>query len=216
MNKIKLLYDVTRAMKNLVKIEGVLQVKVHRDDEEVFSMRNAFEKNEAGKTRTTVSSMLNLDGSQVTRESTTEFDLSGRCLHGPGMLRRMFHGRHGEDRCCGVKGLFSRLSLAFGILSSLEVEEKGDGAAVVSLHLSEAPVELRAALLEKLQHKHDCLAQQDFLKECHQVETLNGTLVMTVNKDRIIETITVTLGSMTRDEQKGPHTLAASAQVQFA
>ncbi len=79
MNKIKLLYDVTRAMKNLVKIEGVLQVKVHRDDEEVFSMRNAFEKNEAGKTRTTVSSVLNLDGGQVTRESTTEFDLSGRC-----------------------------------------------------------------------------------------------------------------------------------------
>jgi hypothetical protein len=216
MNKIKLLYDVTRVMKNLEKIEGVLQVKVHKDDEEVFSLRNAFEKNEAGKTRTTVSSVLNLDGGQVTRESTTEFDLSGRCHHGPGMLRRMFHGHHGEDRCCGIKGMFSRLSLAFGILSSLEVEEKGDGAAVVSLHLSEAPGELRAALLEKLQHKHDCLARHDFLKECHQVETLNGALVMTVNKDRVIETITVNLGSMARDENKGPHTLAASAEVQFA
>jgi hypothetical protein len=216
MNKIKLLYDVTRAMKNLEKIEGVLQVKVHKDDEEVFSLRNAFEKNEAGKTRTTVSSVLNLDGGQVTRESTTEFDLSGRCHHGPGMLRRMLHGHHGEDRCCGVRGMLSKLSLAFGILSSLEVEEKGDGAAVVSLHLSEAPGELRAALLEKLQHKHDCLAQHDFLKERHQVETLNGTLVMTVNKDRAIETITVNLGSMARDENRGPHTLAASAEVQFA
>jgi hypothetical protein len=216
MKKIKLLYDVTRAMKNLEKIGGVLQVKVHKDDEEVFSMRNAFEKNEAGKTRTTVSSVLNLDGGQVTRESTTEFDLSGRCHHGAGMLHRMFHGRNGGDRCCGVRGMFSRLSLAFGILSSLEVEEKGDGTAVVSLHLSEAPGELRAALLEKLQHKHDCLTEHDFLKECHQVETLNGALVMTVNKDRSIETITVNLGSMARDEKKGPHTLAASAEVQFA
>jgi hypothetical protein len=216
MNKIKLLYDVTRTMKNLERIKGVLQVRVHKDDEEVFSMRNAFEKNEAGKTRTTVSSVLNLDGGQVTRESTTEFDLSGRCHHGHGMLRRMFHGRHGEDRCCGVRGIFNKLSLAFGILGSLDMEEKGDGAAVVSLHLSKAPAELRAVLLEKLQHKHDCLAQHDFLKECHQVETLNGTLVMTVTKDRAIETITVNLGSMARDEQKGPHTLAASAEVQFA
>jgi len=216
MNKIKLLYDVTRAMKNLEKIGGVLQVKVHKDEEEVFSLRNAFEKNEAGKTRTTVSSVLNLDGSQVTRESTTEFDLSGRCHHGPGMLRRMFHGHHGEDHCCGVKGLFGKLSLAFGILSSLELEEKGDGTAVISLHLNEAPQELRAALLEKLQHKHDCLAQHGFLKECHQVETLNGALAMTVSKDRVIETITVNLGSMARDEKKGSHTLAASAEVKFA
>jgi hypothetical protein len=216
MNKIKLLYDVTRAMKNLEKIEGVLQVKVHKNDEEVFSLRNAFEKNEAGKTRTTVSSVLNLDGGQVTRESTTEFDLSGRCHHGHGVLHRMFHEHHGKDRCCGVRGMFGKLSLAFGILSSLEVEEKGDGEAVVSLHLSEAPGELRAALLEKLQHKYDCLAHHDFLKECHQVETLNGALVMTVNKDRTIETITVNLGSRTRDENKGPHTLAASAEVQFA
>jgi hypothetical protein len=216
MNKIKLLYDVTRAMKNLEKIEGVLQLKVHKDEEEVFSLRNSFEKNEEGKSRTTVLSVLTLDGGQVTRESTTEFDLPGRCHHGPGMLRNMFHEHHGEDRRCGVKGIFSRLSLALGILNSLEVEEKGDGTAVVSLNLSEAPGELRAALLEKLQCKHDCLTQHGFLKECHQVETLNGALVMAVNKDRAIETITVNLGSMARDEKSGPHTLAASAQVQFA
>jgi len=216
MNKIKLLYDVARTMKNREKIEGVLQVKLHRDEEEVFSLRNAFEKSAAGKARTTVASALNLDGKKVTRESTTEFDLSGPCHHGPGMLRRMFHGHHGEGRCCGVAGFFGKLSLAFGILNSLEVEEKGDGTATVSLQLSEAPQELRTALVEKLQYKHDCLAQYGFLKPGHQVETLNGALMMTVNKDRAIEAITVDLGSMARDEGKGPHTLAASAEVQFA
>lgn len=216
MNRIKLLYDVARTMKNLEKIEGVLQVKVHRDEDEVFSLRNAFEKNAAGKARTTVSSALNLDGKKVTRESTTDFDLSGPCHHGPGMLRRMFHGHHGEGRCCGVTGFFSRLSQAFGILNSLEVEEKGDGTATVSLQLSEAPLELRTVLVEKLQYKHDCLAQHGFLRECHQVETLNGALEMTVNKDRAIESITIDLGSTARDERKVPHTLAASAEVQFA
>jgi len=215
MNKLKLLYDVARTMKNLEKVEGVLQLKVIKDQDEVFNLRNQFEKNVAGKTRTTVSSVLNLEGGHVTRESTTEFDLSGQCH--PGMLRRMFHHRHGgEEGCCGVKGFFGRLSLALGILNSLKVEEKGDGAAVVSLELSEAPEELQAALQEKLQYKNDCLSQHGFLKECHQVENLNGTLVMTVSKDKVIETITLNLDSTALDEKKGQHTLAASAEVQFA
>jgi hypothetical protein len=216
MNKLKLLYDVTRTMKNLEKIGGVLQLKVSKDQEEVFRLQNKFEKNGAGKTRTTVSSVLNLEGGQVTRESTTEFDFAGGCHHGPGMLRRLFHGRRGAEGCCGVRAMFGKLSLAFGILNSLELEEKGDGSAVLSLDLGQAPEELKAALLEKLQHKNDCLSQHGFLKECHQVQNLNGVLVIAVNKDRCIETVTVDLNSTALDENKGEHTMAAAAEVQFA
>ena len=214
MSKIKLLYDVTKAMKNLEQIDGVLQLRVRKDQEEVFTLRNKFERNKAGKTRTTVSTALNLDGGQVTRESTTEFDLSGSCHSG--MLGKMLHRRRGAHGCCGIKGVFSKLSLAFGILSGLKVEEKGDGAAVVSLNLSEAPEELKAALQEKLQHKNECLSQHGFLKECHQVASLDGVLVMTVNKDRVITAVTLNLDSTALDEDKGVHTMAASAEVQFA
>ena len=216
MNKIKLLYDVARTMKNLEKIAGVLQLKVRKDQEEVFNLRNEFEKNEAGKTRTVVSTVLNLDGGHVTRESTTEFDLSGRCHFGPGMLGRMLHRHHGAEGCCGVKGVFTRLSLAFGILNSLKAEEKGDGGAELSLDLSEAPEELKAALQEKMRHKNECLSRHGFLKECHQVETLDGVLVLTVDKDRVITAITVNLDATALDEKKGIHAMAASAEVQFA
>jgi hypothetical protein len=223
MNKLKLLYEVTRTMKNLEKIEGVLQMKVRRDQDEVFSLHNQFEKNQAGKSKTTVSTVLNLGGAQVTRESTTEFDLSGRCSHGHGMLHRMFHAHHdahhggrAEGRCCGIKGAFSRLSLAFGILSSIEVEEKDNGAAQITLDLNDAPEELKAALQEKLQHKHDCLSQHGFLREGHQVESLTGALVVRVNKERAIENISVELGGTERDEDQTTHSMAALAEVEFA
>lgn len=213
MNKIKLLYDVTRTMKNLEKIDGLLQLKVSKDQKELFQLRNKFEKNEGGMT---VSSVLNLDRGQVTRESTTEFDFAGRCQHGPGMLRRMFHGRRDEERCCGIKAMFGKLSLAFGILNSLEVEEKEEGKASLSLDLAQAPEELRRALQEKLQYKNDCLSRHGFLRECHQVQSLTGVLAVTINKDRVIETMTVDLNSTGLDENKEAHTMAAAAEVQFA
>ena len=106
MSKIKLLYDVTKAMKNLEQIDGVLQLRVRKDQEEVFTLRNKFERNKAGKTRTTVSTALNLDGGQVTRESTTEFDLSGSCHSG--MLGKMLHrrrGAHGDVPVAAVCGV---------------------------------------------------------------------------------------------------------------
>ncbi|BCS55065.1 hypothetical protein [Geobacter sp. SVR] len=216
MNKIKLLYDVTRAMRNQKKISGVLQAQIRKDQEEIVSLRNTFETGEAGKTRITASSELNLDNGHVTRESTTEFDFPGHDRPGCGMLHRLFQRHHGSHGCCGIRGLFGKLSLVFGILSSLKVEEKGDGAAVISLDLDELPDELSKMFLDKMQYKNDCLAHHGFLKEHLKAESLNGTLVVTVNRDRIIETITINATSAARDENDARHTMAADAEVRFA
>jgi hypothetical protein len=216
MNKLKLLYDVAKVMKNQRKMDGVLQLNVRKDQEEVFSLRNKFEKNEAGRTKTTVSSKLDLEGKHVTRESVTEFDLQDHCHHGSGMLRRLFHGRHGAEGCCGKRSFFGKLAIAFGLLSSLKIEEKESGTAVVSLELGDIPEDLQATLLEKMQFKHDCLSQHGFLKERHKVETLKGGLVMTVNKERVIQTIACNLDGTATDENAGMHTMAAVAEVQFA
>lgn len=216
MNKLKLLYDVAKVMKNQRKMDGVLQLNVRKDQEEVFSLRNKFEKSETGKTKTTVSSKLDLEGKHVTRESVTEFDLQDHCCHGSGMLRRLFHGKHGGEGCCGKKSFFAKLAIAFGILSSLKIEEKESGTAIVSIDLSEIPEELQAALLEKMQFKHDCLSEHGFLKERHKVETLTGGLVVTVNKDRVIQTVSCNLDGTATDENSGLHTIAAIADVQFA
>jgi hypothetical protein len=216
MNKLKLLYDVARAMSKTEQIDGLLQLNVRKDQEEVFSLRNKFEKNAAGEGKTTVSSELNIDRGHVKRESTTEFNLSGNCHRGPGMLRRIFHHHHEAAGCCGIKGVFTKLSMAFGFLSSLEVKEGENGSAVVSLNWSDVPEEMQTLLREKMQEKKECCSHGGFLKECHEIETLNGVLVMTVNKDRVIETVSLNLGGTVLDEKSGSHTMAATAEVQFA
>jgi hypothetical protein len=214
MSKIKLLYDVARAMRKLDKIDGLLQLNVRKDQQEIFSLRNKFEKDAGGKGKATVSSELNLEGNHVKRESTTEFNLSGRCHHGPSMMRRMFHHHHESAGCCGIKGVFTKLSMAFGLLSSLKVEDKENGAAVVSLNLNDVPDELRAMLQEKMQERKECFSHSG-LKECHEIETLNGVLVMTVNKDRVIEALSINLDGSVLDEKSASHPMAALAEVQL-
>ena len=137
MKKIKMLYDVARTMKDMAKIGGLITADVRKDQETVFSLRNTFEKDEAGKVTANISSMMNMHGENLTRESTTEFTLSGD--HGPCGMWKSLHGCHDTAGCRGIKGVFHRLSVALGILGSLKVEEQPGGAAVISLDLTDVP-----------------------------------------------------------------------------
>ena len=215
MNKLKLLYDVARTMKTQEKLGGLLLVNVRKDREEVFTLRNAFEKDEAGKGKASVSSELHLDGKHVTRESSTEFSLGDHC-HGPGFMRRLFHRQHREGGCGGIKGMFSRLSVALGILSSIQVEELENGGANLSLNLSDLPEEMRETLREKLQKHGACCTQHRFLDGCNKVETLHGTLAVTVNEARVIQNVTVQLDGTLKDDDQETHTLTASGEIQLA
>jgi len=216
MNKIKLLYDVARTMKAKEKVDGVLTAQVRKDREEVFSLRNEFGKNTIGDASTKVSCELNLEGSRVKRESKTEFSTSGDCQQRGGLLGKFFRHHHGRGECCGIKGILSRISFALGILSSLKAEEQEDGGAVVSLNLSDIPEEMRILLLEKMNQRHAGHPHCGFLAESDALETLDGVVVLTVNKGREIEKITVNLNGRMQNAASEPQTLAASAEVQFA
>ena len=91
----------------------------------VFSLRNKFEKDDAGKVTANVSSKMNLKGEDLTRESTTEFTLTGD--HGPCIMWKSFHGHRDAADCRGIKGVFHRISVALGILSSLKMEDQPNG-----------------------------------------------------------------------------------------
>ncbi|MCM0080543.1 hypothetical protein L4X63_02965 [Geomonas sp. Red32] len=219
MNKIKLLYDIATTMKKSDKIAGVLGVRVRKDQDEVFTLRNEFEKATTGQAKTTVSAELNLDGRHVKRESTTEFELSGCCGHGhghgPGMLRRMFHGKGEGDRCCGVRGVFGKLSAAFGILNGIEAEEREDGGARLTLNLDALPEELKAGLLEKLRHKAEHCCHHGSLAGC-QVEAVHGQVTVEVDRERKIEKIVVGLDGSMSGRDEGVHEVTASGEVAFA
>ena len=216
MNKLKLLYDVARTMKNKEKIEGVLTVQVMKGEEEVFALRNEFEKQRGGKGKTVVNSKLQLNGNQVTRESSTEFALSGDCHHGAGMVRRLFHRHHGHSGCCGIRGTFSKIACAFGVLNSLKVEERGSGAASISLDLAELPVEMQEALKERLQQNHECCSYADLLKECQNPEIGKGLLVLEVNPGGEIEKLSLALTGSVQDAAGDLRSVTASAELQLA
>jgi hypothetical protein len=216
MNKIKLLYDVAKTMRGKEKVDGILTAQVRKDQEEVFSLRNEFGKNATGEATTKVSCELNLDGSRVKRESLTEFSTAGDCRHGHGVFGKLFRHHHGTRECCGIKGFFTRISFALGILSSLQAEEQGNGGAVISLNVSDLPEELNKLLLEKMNKKHACHPHCCILTESDVLETLDGVVVLTVNKGREIETFTVNLDGRIQNAASEQQTLAASAEVQFS
>lgn len=213
MNKIKLIYDIARIMKNQEKLGGILQVKVRKEQEEVFTLQNEFEKDFAGKGKMAVAMQLDLDGRHVSRQSTTEFDLPGGCCHGAGGLRRFFHGR--QEECGGFKGFFSRLSLAFGVLNSISAEEGENGAAAVSLNLVDLPDEMRACLKEKMQQKAAHCSRHGF-PECGEVESLQGRLVVSVNEGRRMEKITFKLEGSMQDAERGLLPITADGELLFA
>ena len=214
MKKIKMLYDVARTMKNMAKIDGVITVDVRKDQEAVFSLRNKFEKDEAGKVTAQVSSKMNLNGEDLTRESTTEFTLTGD--HGPCKMWKSFHRRHDAAGCHGIKGVFHRISVALGILSSLKVEDQQNGAAVISLDLNDIPDEMKTMLREKMLQKHASHPDCGCMQGCRNVEMLNGLVVITVNEKHAIDKVTVNLDGRAQDAESKEHTMAATAELQFA
>lgn len=216
MNKLKLLYDVARTMRARERVDGVLTAQVRKGKEEVFSLRNEFGKNSSGEASTKVSCELNLEGSRVKRESLTEFSAHGDCRQGGGLLGKLFRHHHAKGECCGIKGVLTRITFALGILSILEAEEQENGGAVVSLDLGDLPQEMRSLLLEKLNHKHASHPHCGILAESDALEALAGVLVVSVNQGREIEKITVNLDGRVQDTAGEPHSLAASAEVQFA
>jgi hypothetical protein len=216
MKKIKLLYDVARTMKNMARIDGVATVDVRKDQERVLSLRNTFTKDETGRVKASVSSKMNFNGEDLTRESTTEFNLSQDCQHGPWKMWQHRHGRHGAAGSHGVRGILQGFSLALGVLGSLKVEDQPNGAAVISLDLSDIPDELKTMLREKIQQHHGRHPDFRCMEGCLDVEMLHGLLKITVNERHAIDTLTVNLNGSAQDTENGAHALAAAAELQFA
>ena len=214
MKKIKMLYDVARIMKNMAKIDGVITIDVRKDHVAVFSLQNKFKKNETGKVTSNVSSKMNLNGEDLTRESATEFTSTGN--HGPCMIWKSFNGRHDAARCHGGKGALHRISVAFGILGSLKVEDQTNGSAVISLNLNDIPDEIKTMLQEKMQHKHASRHCCGYMQECRNVQMLNGLMVITVNDKHAVDKVTVNLDGSSQDAESKEHTMAATAELQFA
>lgn len=218
MNKIKLLYDVVKTMRNKENITGVLNVEVQKDQAKVFSLQNDFEKNMLTKqTKAKISTELDLEGKKVKHESNTEFSMQGCCGHGHhGFMKHMHH--HHAHKCGGVKGKLSKLAFVLGLLNSLQTEVQENNTTVISLNINELPEDMKALIREKMIHAKEChhQGQHDFMKEFCTMENPDFVLKVIVNGNYEIEKIGIVIVGNLEDEQNIQHELKARAELNFS
>jgi cyd operon protein YbgT len=210
MNKLKLLYDVTKAMQAKETFTGVLTAQVQKDQAKLFGIKNEFTKDlSTGRTKAKIATELDYQGKTVNHESNTEF--AGFC-HGEDR-RHPFMTRLHHSACCGgLKEKFSRLACAFGILNALAVEEQENKAVVISLNSKDLPEDLKAHLSEKISQRHAGCGH-GFMQEFCAVDKHNFLAEIFVNKNYEIEKILLTFDGSSTDGENTPHRLTASAEV---
>lgn len=216
MNKLKVLYDVVKAMKNKETFNGTLTVQVHKDETPLFSLRNEFEKNLlTGQTKAKINTELDYEGKTVKHESNTEFTMprSGECRH-----HEFFKHLHPSPAsgCCGLKGKLAKLAFALSVLNALQTEETENKTIVISLSAKDLPEDTKAMIHEKICCVKDCHPHgHGLLKEFCAAEDHDFVLNIFVNKNFVVEKIVITLVGTQKDEQNAPHDLTARAELSF-
>lgn len=201
MNKIKVLYDVVKAMKNKEAFNGTLTVQVHQEDAPLFSLRNEFEKN--------------LLTGQTKAKINTEFTMprSGECRHHE-FIKHLHHSH--TAGCEGLKGKMAKLACALSILNALHTEEQEDKTIVISLNATDLPADTKAMLHEKMSCANACHHHgHGLLKEFCAAEDPDFVLNIFINKNYEVEKIVITLVGTQKDEQNAPHDLTARAELSF-
>lgn len=227
MNKIKLLYDVVKTMQAKETLNGVAKVAVKKDQANIFSMQNEFAKNTAtGQTKAKICTELDYEGKKVKHESTTEFSMPEsdhdrhheffKHMH---MMHQMHH--QGPTCCGGIKGKLAKLSLALGLLNSLEVVEQDNKGTLISLNLNELPEEMKACIRERMQH-HENHHQHEhehehhghgFLKEFFTMEKSNFSFKAFVNKNYEVEKMLVTIDGTKEGQENAPCAMQLQGEI---
>lgn len=215
MNKLKILYDVVRAMRAKEAFTGTVTVAVRKDEAELFSLRNEFAKDlAAGTTKAKIATALAYEGKTMKHESVTEFSRPGAaddCRHRE-FFRRM-HAAHGCG-CGGVKGKLTRLSCALSLLLALKAEEREDGTVALSLSAADLPEDTRALVRERLSRADECHQHGPaILREFCGAEELDFVVTVAANKNYEVEKVVATLAGTRKDGDGAAHDLTARAEL---
>ncbi|SMD02614.1 hypothetical protein [Sporomusa malonica] len=216
MNKIKFLYDVVKTLKGKDIFNGMVTAEVEKDQAKIFYVRNAFEKNLLTmQTTANITTEVDYAGKQVKHQSTTEITNPCACQ---GMHHKFFkHFHHAGSRCGGIKSKLAKLGFALSLLNNIQIEEHADKTSLVTLEITETPEDIKAHILEKMNHaKADpAEGQHCFLKEFCYLEKGNLSIAMSVNKEYEIKRVVVTFDGTQNNEQNEKHVLNIKAELQL-
>ena len=214
MNKIKLLYDVVKTLREKDVLRGVATGQVQKDQVRIFYAKNEFEKNLLTKhTKANITTEVDYEGKQVKHQSITEFT---NCCH-DGHHHKLF--KHMHSGCCGgLKQKLTKLAFVLQLLNSLKAEEQSDKSTLVTLEITELPEDIKAMLQEKMSIDGSCQQHGShcFRKELCSIEKGNFSLAMSVNKDNEIEKIVIIFEGTQRNEQDEQHALSINAELQLS
>jgi hypothetical protein len=146
MNKIKVLYDVVKTMKEKEVLKGNIKLEAVKGEMKVLSFSNEFETNtKNGETKANINVDLDTEDKKVKHKSHSEFNIKdcphhrfhrGMHMHNHGIN---MHGIHGHG---GIKGGLSKIAFMLNLLNNVQVEEK-DEKAIISLQLKEVLKEIK-------------------------------------------------------------------------
>lgn len=238
MNKIKLMYDVAKALQAKNVFIGSLEVEGKKDQVGFFALKNEFEKNlVSGQVKAKVSTSLDLEGKQIKHESTSEFNIQNCCAgrhrhhHRPHHhLRGHFHsnGFNEETGCCGsdesnccctgLKGKLSALTYVLGLIDKVEIEEQANNALALTLKIDELPEELMQHMQRRFQHGMAPNESQG--QECcsgmHSMMNIEKPVIainIQLNADKAIEKVVITAEGKQKDNSDQIHDINCKAEL---
>lgn len=176
MNRVKLLYEVVKTMKEKETWQGRFTVHASKDQATIFKLDNEFEKQLAnGATKLKVHVELDADGKKMSHDSNTEFNF--------GAFQDQHHSGFHESMHCrpGIRGIFhlhpmhcspeqdifqhqqhfrfhrgnfkeglSRLAFLLNLFDQIKLETKTDQSFILSLQLKELPQEFHEMMRHKM------------------------------------------------------------------
>lgn len=226
MSKLKLVYDVISILKEKEVIRGIFQAEAKKDQLQIVSFTNEFEKNlSSGETKVKISTELDCDGKKVKHESQTEFTMQDCCAghRHHGFMKHMHHNHHnncennGDFKCGGIKGKLTKLAFVLSIFNQIKVDEKEDKSVFLSLSLNDIPDDIKKAFQERCSQRkmsehhqhHGCIKEFCTLKD-PKIE-----VKLWIKKTREIEKIVVTVDGNHVNELNENHDMSLLAELRL-
>lgn len=206
MNKIKVLYDVFKEMKEKEVFKGNVKVEAAKGESKVFSFSNEFEVNaKSGETKAKLNVDLDAEGKKLKHESNSEFNIKDCPHHKFHKGMHMYH--HGMHGHCGLKGKLSKITFVLNLLNNVQIEEIEE-KYIISLELKEVLKEIKdmhkdfhkgiddEKILEYHKQMHegmnkDFCKHHEFIKEILCSEQSNPLLKIYANKNNEVEKVEI-------------------------
>ncbi|ATW28741.1 hypothetical protein [Candidatus Formimonas warabiya] len=222
MNKIKVMYDVVKKLKEKEVFKGTLAGEIKKDQVKLFGLAKEFEKDTAqGQVKAKISTEWDFAGKKGRHESSTEFhtpECAGTGMHHHHFMRHGHHFDHhpGIHGCCGVKGKLDKIAFVLNLFNNIKVDEEKDGRAVLSLTVTELPEDVKNHLKAHLDQKINRPEEGEkgcVLKELAALEEASLEVKVMINPNSEIEKIVLAGQGKQKDAQNGVHDLSLGAEI---